>query len=249
MTLELTGETALVTGSTSGIGRATAELLAERGAHVIVTGRDKGRGAATSEAIRMAGGVADFIQHDLSDLSAIESLVRQVNAVAQGGVDILVNNAGIYPFAPSGEFTFDDFDQVMDLNVKVPFFLSTALIPGMVERGHGSIINFSTSLVGKGTAEASLYSASKAAVEALTRVWAAEFGPSNIRVNTVSPGPTATEGTAPFGEGFAEFYAGTPAGQVGLPSDVAAAVAFLLSDEARHIHGIVLPVDGGFASV
>jgi NAD(P)-dependent dehydrogenase (short-subunit alcohol dehydrogenase family) len=245
MSTNLTGQTALITGSTSGIGRATATLLAQRGAHVIVSGRNKERGDETVALIREAGGTADFVAADLSDLGSVAQLAERAVEVGGGHVDILVNNAGVYPFGPSTDTTPELFDAVYDANVKAPVFLTNALAPAMAERGRGAVVNLSTALATKGIAGASLYASSKAAVETLTKVWSAEFGPSGVRVNAVSPGPVATEGTAPFGEGLSVFYAGTPASRVGQPDEIASAVAFLVSDEAQYVHGIVLPIDGG----
>jgi NAD(P)-dependent dehydrogenase (short-subunit alcohol dehydrogenase family) len=246
MTTELSGKTALVTGATSGIGSATAIALARYGAHVIVSGRDAERGAATVEAIRSTGGRADFVAVDLADIDGITAFADAAVRAGGGHVDIVVNNAGIYPFGPSLDATTKEFDAVYDINVKAPFFLTTALAPAMAERGHGVIVNVSTALATKGFAGAGLYSSSKAAVETLTKVWAAELGPRGIRVNAVSPGPILTEGTSPFGaEGLSAFHRGTPADRVGTPAEVAELIAFLAGDDAGYIHGTVVAVDGG----
>jgi len=242
---DLTGKTALVTGSTSGIGRKTADLLAARGAHVILSGRNAERGAAAVQSIVDAGGKADFVALDLSDIDALPAFAAEVEALAGGHIDILVNNAGIYPFGPSIDFTPADFDSIYTANVKAVFFLTNALVPAMISNGGGAIVNLSSSIATKGTAGASLYGSSKAAVETLTKVWSAEFGPQGVRVNSVSPGPTATEGTEVFGDSFAQYHAGTPADRLGRPEEIAAAVAFLVGDESAYIHGVVLPVDGG----
>ncbi|WP_380156161.1 SDR family NAD(P)-dependent oxidoreductase [Kineococcus sp. R86509] len=244
MSTSLSGKTALITGSTSGIGRATALLLASHGAHVIVSGRDTGRGAGTVAAIQDSGGSATFVAADLSDLASVAELARLALEVT-GRVDILVNNAGILPFGTSTDLTPQQFDDIYDINVKAVFFLATALLPTMVEHGEGSIVNLSTTLATKGFAGSSLYASSKAAVETLTKVWAAEFGPQGVRVNAVSPGPIATEGLAPFGDGAAVFYNGTPANRLGQPEEIAAAVSFLVGEDAKYIHGVILPVDGG----
>lgn len=246
MSTNLSGKTALITGSTSGMGRAAALLLAQQGAHIIVSGRNPERGAETVSRIRSAGGTADFVAADLYDLGSLAALAATATELGGGHIDILVNNAGIYPFAPSATATPQDFDAVYDANVKAPFFLTTAIAPAMAQRGHGVIVNFSTTMATKGIAGASLYASSKAALETLTKVWSAEFGPSGVRINAVSPGIINTEGTAPYGaEGLSGFHAGTPADRVGQPEEVAAAVAFLASDGAGYIHGAIIPVDGG----
>ncbi|CAN5478438.1 SDR family oxidoreductase [soil metagenome] len=249
MTARLEGKTALVTGSTSGIGRAIAERLAAEGARVVASGRDEARGAAAVDGIRLAGGEATFIAADLSGGVAVaRELADAVTSHFGGTPDILVNNAGIYP--SSTTLTVDEamFDAVMTMNVKAPFFLTAALVPGMIERGSGAIVNIGSWIVTLGIPASSLYAASKAPIELLTRAWAAEFGPKGIRVNAVSPGVIRTEGNAPLGEILDAFTTATPAGRVGLPSEIAAAVAFLASDDAAYIHATVLQVDGGIAS-
>jgi len=246
MSQDLPGKTALITGATSGIGRAAATALARRGVRVIASGRDPERGAATVEAIRADGGTADFVAADLLQIDNLGDFAKAAAHAAGGHIDILVNNAGIYPFGPSAAVTAQEFDAVYDLNVKAPFFLTNAIAEGMVEQGHGAIVNLSTALATKGFPGASLYASSKAAIETLTKVWAAELGPRGVRVNAVSPGPITTEGTAPFGaEALSVFHKGTPADRVGLPVEVAELIAFLASDEAAYIHGAVVPVDGG----
>jgi NAD(P)-dependent dehydrogenase (short-subunit alcohol dehydrogenase family) len=245
MSEELSGKTALITGSTSGIGRAIADTFATLGAHVIVTGRDTNRGDAAVAEIRATGAQADFIVADLNDLSNIGALGAKALEIGGGRVDILVNNAGIYPFTPVSDVTEEAFDQVYDTNVKAVFFLTQALLPAMVEHGDGAIVNFSTGLANRGVAGGSVYSSSKGAIESLTRAWAAEFGPSGVRVNTISPGVIITPGTDAVGSGVFELIKGDPAGRPGQPDDVALAVAFLVTDASRYLHGITLPVDGG----
>jgi NAD(P)-dependent dehydrogenase (short-subunit alcohol dehydrogenase family) len=246
---DLAGQTALVTGANSGIGRATANALAARGAHVVLTGRDLTRGAEAVAAIRTAGGTADFVPVDLIDEASARSLAEQAIVAGGGHVDILVNNAGVFPFGPTDTTTEASFDEVMAVNVKVPYFLVAALAPEMVKRGHGAIVNVTTMVAEFGMANMALYGSSKAALVLLTKSWAAEFGPAGVRVNAVSPGPTRTEGTAVMGEALDQLAAGSPGGRPALPEEVAAAIVYLASDSASFVHGAVLPVDGGRIAV
>ena len=194
--------TALVTGGTSGIGRATAKKLAQLGIHVLVVGRNAGRGKNTVDEIRAAGGRADFISSDLRDAASAREVARRAIELSNGHVDVLINNAGIYPFGPTHEMTEEQFDRVFSLNVKVPYFLVAELAPLMAKRGKGAIVNLSTMAADYGAPGMSLYGSSKAAINLLTKTWAAEYGPSGVRVNAVSPGPTRTEGTDTMGEGL-----------------------------------------------
>jgi NAD(P)-dependent dehydrogenase (short-subunit alcohol dehydrogenase family) len=248
MTEGLSGTTALVTGGTSGIGRATAVALAGLGAHVVLSGRDAGRGAEVVERIREAGGKADFVAADLTDAASARALAARAREVG-GHVDVLVNNAGIFPTGSTSDTAEADFDRVYETNVKVPFFLTAELAPEMAARGRGAIVNVSTMVATRGMAGMALYGSSKAAVELMTKAWAAEFGPSGVRVNAVSPGPTRTEGTAAFGDGLDELAAAGPAGRVAAPEEIAAAIAFLVTEGSSFVQGAVLPVDGGRLAV
>ena len=249
MTNQLSGSTALVTGGTSGIGRATAVALARLGAHVVLSGRDATRGAQVVADIRAEGGQADFVKADLGDEAGARQLARQATEIGGGHVDILVNNAGVFPFGPTHQATEADFDSVYAVNVKAPFFLVAELAPAMAKRGHGAIINVTTMVAQFGAAEMALYGSSKAALVLLTKSWAAEYGPAGVRVNAVSPGPTRTEGTAAMGEGLDQLAAAAPSGRPGLPEEIAAAITYLASDSASFVHGAVLPVDGGRIAV
>lgn len=241
---DLVGTTALVTGATSGIGRATSVLLADRGAHVLVSGRDAGRGEAAVHEIRAAGGKADFVAAELGDAESVRTLASE--AVNLGGkIDILVNNAGVFPFGPTPEASDEDIDSVYAVNVKAPFILVGSLAPGMAERGRGSIVNVLTMVAHFGMTGMGLYGSSKAALLLLTRAWAAEFGPAGVRVNAVSPGPTRTEGTEPMGDQLDVLASVGPAGRPAAPAEIANAIAFLASDDASFVHGAVLDVDGG----
>jgi len=241
--------TALVTGATSGIGRAVAEKLAKLGVHVLVVGRNSERGDKTIAAIRAAGGQADLIQSDLRDASSARDLARRAVELSDGHVDILINNAGIYPFGPTHETSEELFDRVYSLNVKVPYFLVAELAPLMAKRGKGAIVNLSTMVADYGTSGMSVYGSSKAAINLLTKVWAAEYGPSGVRVNAVSPGPTRTEGTDSLGEGLQQLAAQAPAGRPAEADEIAEAIVFLATDRASFIQGAKLAVDGGRTAV
>ena len=241
----LAGATALVTGATSGIGRAVAILLARRGAHVLVSGRDASRGEAVVTDIRSAGGKADFLAADLADGGSVRALARRAVELGGGHVDILVNNAGVFPFGPTPGASDEDIDTVYAVNVKAPFILTGELAPAMAARGKGSIINVLTMVAHFGVAGMALYGSSKAALTLLTKAWSAQFGPNGVRVNAVSPGPTRTEGTEVMGDQLDQLAALAPAGRPAAPEEIASAISYLAGDEASFVHGAVLDVDGG----
>jgi NAD(P)-dependent dehydrogenase (short-subunit alcohol dehydrogenase family) len=245
---ELRGKSALVTGGTSGIGRATAKALASLGARVVISGRDEVRGDQVVRDIRAAGGQADFLATDLRDEASARSLAVRAKELV-GQVDVLVNNAGVFPFGPTDQTSEQDFDAVYSLNVKAPYFLVAELAPDMAKRGHGAIINVTTMVAEFGLAGMSLYGSSKAALVLLTKAWAAEYGPQGVRVNAVSPGPTRTEGSAPMGDDLDQLAAMAPAGRTGSAEEIAEAIAFLATDRSSFVHGAVLPVDGGRIAV
>ena len=248
MTSELSGKTALVTGGTSGIGRAAALALARLGARVAVAGRNERRGNEVVKEIIAAGGQGEFVSAELKDAASARALAAR--AVARlGQVDILVNTAGMYPFGPTEKMTEEDFDAVFDLNVRAVFFLVAELAPKMADRGQGAIVNLSTMMADQGYVGTSLYGASKAAVVSMTKSWAAEYGRRGVRVNVVAPGPTRTEGTLVMGDALDEYAALAPAGRPATADEIAEAIAFLASDRASFIHGAVLPVDGGRTAV
>ena len=249
MSQSFTGTTALVTGATSGIGRVVAGKLAERGAHVVITGRNAERGEQAVKEIRAAGGTADFVAADLADTASVRALAEQAVALGGGHVDVLINNAGQFPFGPTADTVEAEFDAVYATNVRAPFYLVAALAPAMATRGGGAIVNVSTMVAKFGQAGMALYGSSKAALELLTKSWAAEFGRSGVRVNAVSPGPTRTEGTAGMPDALDQLASAAPAGRVGTPDEIAEGILFLASDAAGLIHGVVLPVDGGRVAV
>ncbi len=242
--MALRGKTALITGSTSGIGRAVAVRLASEGAEVIITGRDEARGHGVVQAIHAAGGKARFIAADLASFEDVRRL-----AEATSHVDVLVNNAGVFPGGPTDQTTEAAFDVTFDVNVKAPFFLTAAIAPRMAEKGGGSIVNISTMAATIGMNGLATYGASKAALESLTKAWTAEYAALGVRVNTVAPGPTRTPASAAMGEMFDVLASSTPAGHGATPDEIAAAVSFLASDDASFVYGAILPADGGRVAV
>ena len=240
----LDGKTALVTGATSGIGRAVAERLAGDGAQVILSGRDPGRGEEVVAAIRSSDGSARFVRADLAELEDVKRL-----AAESGQADILVNNAGVAPFGPTSETSEEAFELAFDLNVKAPFFLTAAIAHQMLDRGGGVIINISTMVASFGLNGQAVYGASKAAIELLTKAWTDEYGPGGIRVNAVAPGPTRTPGTEPMGAALDQLAATIPARRAANPEQIASVVAFLASEEASFIYGAVVHADGGRVAI
>jgi NAD(P)-dependent dehydrogenase (short-subunit alcohol dehydrogenase family) len=241
--------TALITGGTSGIGRAVANKLAQLGILALVVGRNEERGEKTIAEIRAAGGQADFISSDLRDASSARQVARRAVELGNGHVDILINNAGVYPFGSTHETSEELFDKVYSLNVKVPYFLVAELAPLMAKRGRGAIVNLSTMVADYGAPGTSLYGSSKAAINLLTKTWTAEYGRSGVRINAVSPGPTRTEGTDSMGEGLDQLAAEAPAGRPATADEIAEAIVFLATDRSSFIQGAKLAVDGGRTAV
>jgi NAD(P)-dependent dehydrogenase (short-subunit alcohol dehydrogenase family) len=240
--MELAYKSALITGGTAGIGLACARLMAREGASVVITGRDADRGEAAAAGI---GGSVRFVQADLSDAESVNSLVQQV-----GDIDVLVNNAASFPGASTVDQDVASFDRTFDTNVRGAYFLVAALVPGMVDRGVGSIVNVTSMAAFKGVPGASVYSASKAALESLTRTWAAEFAAAGVRVNSVAPGPTDTEGVAAeWGEVNEELGRALPLGRTADAREIAEAVLFLASPKSSFITGSVLHADGGGTAI
>jgi NAD(P)-dependent dehydrogenase (short-subunit alcohol dehydrogenase family) len=243
MGTRLAGKTALITGSTSNIGRATALAFGAEGAHVAVSGRDAGRGEAVVAEIRAAGGKADFVPAHLDGSpAASRALADEATRALGGRIDVLVNNAGIYPGSTTETVSAEMFDEVYAVNVKAPFFLTAAIAPRMAARGSGVIVNLGSWIARLGIPIGALYSSTKGAVETLTRAWAAEYGPQGVRVNAVSPGVVRPEAVDDRSEAMMR---GTPAGGSGRPESIAYAAVYLASDEAAFVHGTVLDVDGG----
>ena len=242
---KLDGKVAIVTGASKGIGAGIALRLAADGASVVV---NYARSADLAEQlvakIRHAGGHAMAVQADVSQPDEITTLFEKTTAEFKH-VDILVNNAGIYEFGDLASITAESIDRQFALNVK-GLILATQAAAAAFPQAGGVVVNISSGAGVTPIAQAQAYSATKGAVDNLTRSLALELGPRNIRVVGVAPGLTATEGTSGMGEeGAAPFVARTPLGRIGQPADIAAAVAFVVSEEAGWITGETLQVGGG----
>jgi NAD(P)-dependent dehydrogenase (short-subunit alcohol dehydrogenase family) len=240
--MELEGKTALVTGSTSGIGKATAAALARLGAQVIITGRDADRGARAVKEIEDDGGSARFVAADLSDPGQITHLAEEA-----GTVDILVNNAGRSWFGPTADLDAGTFDALFTSNVRSAYLLTAAIAPAMAAGGSGSIVNLDSMAGLVGLAGGAAYGASKASLAALTRAWAAEFSPAGVRVNAVAPGPVYSDGAVP--ERIDALAATTLLGRGAQPEEIADVIAFLCTPRAQYMTGAIIPVDGGRSAV
>jgi NAD(P)-dependent dehydrogenase (short-subunit alcohol dehydrogenase family) len=238
------GKTVLVTGGTSGIGEATARAYAAAGANVVITGRDEQRGRQIVDSLVNDGARGRFVRADLERLEDVQRLAEEVEHV-----HVLINNAGVFPFGATHEVDSDLFDATFALNVRAPFFLTGAFAPRMAANGGGAIVNITTMVASFGAPGMALYGSTKAALELLTKAWAAEYGPQGVRVNAVAPGPTRTPGAEPMGDGLDQLAATLPLGRPATAEEVGNAALFLGSEEASYVNGAVLAVDGGRTAV
>ena len=241
----LSGRTAIVTGGSQGIGRATAMQFAREGAQVVVADVNAEAGTATAEAIADAGGTAQFVACNVADRSAVDALI-EATLEAFGTLDILVNNAGITRDATLKKMDAEAFRAVIEVNLEGVFHCTQAAYPHLSASDHGRVLN-AASVVGLyGNFGQTNYVASKSGVIGMTRTWAREFGRDGITVNAVAPGfiDTPMVETVPD-KVINSLTEKTPLGRLGTPADIANAYTFLASDEAAFITGAVLSVDGG----
>lgn len=242
MQIDLTGRNALVTGSTRGIGRAIAEQLASCGARVAIVGRDRGRAEGVAQEI---GGEARGFGADMGDPASIAQLVSDVES-AFGGVDILVNNAGLTRDNLMMRLKDDDWDTVLDANLRGAFLAIRAVSRGMMKRRWGRVINMASIVGITGNKGQTNYAASKAGLIGLTKSVAKELGSRNILANAVAPGFIETDMTAAMtADARAAMSSQIPLERLGTPADIAGVVAFLTSNYADYITGQVIVVDGG----
>ena len=248
----LEGKVALITGGTSGIGRATAVLFAREGARVTITGRDEARGAEVVAEIGGAGGEGIFVR---ADVRSAEECERSVSRTLEtfGRLDVLFNNAGVYVANDVLGCDEDEWDLQVDTSLKGAYLMSRAALPHMIAQGSGSIVHCSSGWGLVGGAKGAAYCAAKGGMVLLTKSMAIDHGPQGIRVNAVCPGDTETpmehEDARNQGMTWDEYLAfaneGRPIPRMGEPEEVARAVLYLASDESSFVTGVALPVDGG----
>jgi NAD(P)-dependent dehydrogenase (short-subunit alcohol dehydrogenase family) len=242
---KLTGKLALITGGGTGIGLAMAKAFSEQEAKVIITGR---RENVLKDAASSIGKNADYITCDLTKYAEIPGLIENVES-RFGAVDILVNNAGIHIKKEFFDYTDDDFEQILKTNQKAVFSLSRECAKRMAARKKGCILLISSMASRYGIPKVIGYTASKSAIEGMTRAMAVELSPLGIRINCIAPGFIVTDMSGKAldndPERKSKVLSRTPLGKLGLPEDVANAAVFLCSDAAKYITGVILPVDGG----
>jgi glucose 1-dehydrogenase len=247
--LNLSGKSAIVTGASSGIGRAVAEALAEAGANLMLVGRNRERLAATVAAVEARGVEAGVVEAELTDTDAPQQII-EATVKRFGGVNILVNCAGIFEPMPFETQPLDSFDRQMATNVRAPFALTQAALPYL--KPAGAVVNISSIAGYKGFPQSAAYCASKGAVELMTRALGSELGPMGVRVNCIAPGNIRTPMNQHQFEASREYEQSleerTPLGRIGETEDIAAAVVYLCSPAAKFVNGASWLVDGGWAA-
>ena len=249
--MKLDGKVALITGGTSGIGRATAVLLAKEGAAVALTGRNQERGEEVAQGINQAGGKALFIRADVCVADDCRKAV-ELTLERFGRIDVLFNNAGVFHPKTVPECTEEEWDETIDSSLKGAFLMSKYALPSMIERGSGSIIHNSSGWGIQGGNRAAAYCAAKGGLVVMAKAMAIDHGPDGIRVNCVCPGdvetPMLTDDAEKRGMSWEDYHGGAsdrPLRRIGTPEEIARAVLFLASDDASFITGESLVVDGG----
>ena len=243
--MRLENKVAIITGAGRGIGRATALRFAEEGATVVVADVDGDEAVTVAAEIEATGGTARAARIDVADPESVDAGVGGVVGEF-GRVDVLVNNAGILRDARLTKMSAEEFDAVIDVNLRGVFVCTQAVVPGMVEQGSGVILNASSVVALYGNFGQTNYVAAKSGVIGMTKVWARELGPKGIRVNAVAPGFIETRMTQAIPEHIAQkMVERVPLRSMGQPVDIANAYLYLASDEARYVNGHVLSVDGG----
>ncbi len=247
----LAGRTALITGASSGIGTAIAEVFAEAGADIAGHGRDRDRLAALGERVTAVGRRFVAIEGDLADPAQTDAVAARALA-AFGRIDILVNSAGIALTGPAVEYSLDDWHRTLAVNLTAPFILSRALLPGMIARKRGKIVNISSQTGVIALPDHAAYAASKGGLNALTKALMTEAAPHNVQVNAICPTVVLTEmgarlWSAP--EKKDPFLARTPAGRFGDPLEIADMALYLASPASDLVNGAVMMIEGGYSSI
>ncbi|HHZ7729075.1 TPA: gluconate 5-dehydrogenase [Enterococcus faecalis] len=245
---QLDGKVALITGAVYGIGFEIAKSLAEAGATIVFNNLSPESVEQGLENYRAAGIEARGYVCDVTDEEQVQAMVAQIKKEV-GSIDILVNNAGIIKRIPMVEMSAEEFRQVIDVDLNAPFIMAKAVIPDMIEKGHGKIINICSMMSELGRETVSAYAAAKGGLKMLTKNIASEYGQYNIQCNGIGPGYIETPQTAPLREPwhpFNEFILGrTPANRWGTPADLAGPAVFLASNASDFVNGHILYVDGG----
>ncbi|AQL52522.1 gluconate 5-dehydrogenase [Enterococcus faecalis] len=245
---QLDGKVALITGAVYGIGFEIAKSLAEAGATIVFNNLSPESVEQGLENYRAAGIEARGYVCDVTDEEQVQAMVAQIKEEV-GSIDILVNNAGIIKRIPMVDMSAEEFRQVIDVDLNAPFIMAKAVIPDMIEKGHGKIINICSMMSELGRETVSAYAAAKGGLKMLTKNIASEYGQYNIQCNGIGPGYIETPQTAPLretGHPFNEFILGrTPANRWGTPADLAGPAVFLASNASDFVNGHILYVDGG----